>query len=148
VIVPYVLLSLSNHTNRIIVRLLIPHMASWISTQSTNDTYILQQYMAQKICNTASTYCNGTNQQYEDDQACMDFVTGIDIGQWYRMGGELWFIEAEWKVLKSSSVENNLVCRQLHVPMVSLRPSVHCSHIGPSGGDMCIPRFIFPLLLR
>ena len=40
-----------------------------------------------------------------------------------------------------NSVEDNLVCRHLHVPMLPLRPSVHCPHIGPTGGDMCLPRY-------
>jgi hypothetical protein len=38
------------------------------------------------------------------------------------------------------NVEDNLVCRHLHVPMLPLRPNVHCPHIGPSGGGMCIDR--------
>lgn len=38
------------------------------------------------------------------------------------------------------STEDNLVCRHLHVPMLPLRPSVHCPYINPTGGDMCIAR--------
>jgi hypothetical protein len=59
-------------------------MADRINSTSTNSTYILQQYMAQKVCNTAVTHCTGDNQQYDDYDSCMDFVTGVPIGQFYR----------------------------------------------------------------
>lgn len=28
--------------------------------------------------------------------------------------------------------------KQIHQNMVPLRPEVHCPHIGPSGGGMCV----------
>ncbi|KAF8832371.1 hypothetical protein HHX47_DHR1001763 [Lentinula edodes] len=31
-------------------------------------------------------------------------------------------------------------CRYIHKNMVKYRPEVHCPHIGPTGGDMCIDR--------
>ncbi|KAK4688062.1 hypothetical protein P7C73_g2063, partial [Tremellales sp. Uapishka_1] len=40
----------------------------------------------------------------------------------------------------STMGENNLLCRALHTPMLPLRPAVHCPHVGPTGGDMCIAR--------
>ncbi|KAK8865951.1 hypothetical protein IAR55_001100 [Kwoniella newhampshirensis] len=107
----------------VIIPQLIPHMAARVSLPSTaNDSTVLREYFTQKICHAAMNYCNGTNEQYDLYEHCADFLNGREVGQSYRMG------------------EDNLACRQLHVPMVPLRPSVHCPHIGPSGGDMCIPR--------
>jgi hypothetical protein len=51
-------------------------------------------------------------------------------------------VPSECAVAVTDVAEDNLLCRQLHVPMVPLRPEVHCPHIGPSGGDMCIPRCV------
>lgn len=33
---------------------------------------------------------------------------------------------------------NTVLCRMVHQNMVSLRPAVHCPHIGPSGGGYCV----------
>ncbi|WWD17858.1 hypothetical protein CI109_102302 [Kwoniella shandongensis] len=107
----------------VIVPLLLPHMASRVNLSASSDSStILRSYLTQKICHAAVSYCNGTNQQYDSYDDCVTFLNGKDIGQWYRMG------------------EDNLTCRQLHVAMVPIRPGTHCSHIGPTGGDMCIPR--------
>ncbi|RXK42465.1 hypothetical protein M231_00019 [Tremella mesenterica] len=107
----------------IIIPMLIPHMAQRANvSSSSNSTFILQQYLAHKVCNASAAYCTGSNKQYDSYDDCLDFVTSVPIGQFYRMG------------------EDNLVCRHLHVPMIPLRPAVHCPHIGRTGGDMCIDR--------
>ncbi|WVW82297.1 hypothetical protein I302_104303 [Kwoniella bestiolae CBS 10118] len=102
---------------------LIPYMAASLNlSNETEQSAILRQYLSTKICKTAMQYCTGANEQYRNEEECMGFLNGREIGEWYRMG------------------EDNLVCRHLHVPMLPLRPSVHCAHIGPTGGDMCIAR--------
>ncbi|WWC58717.1 uncharacterized protein I303_101261 [Kwoniella dejecticola CBS 10117] len=108
----------------VIVPKLIPLMAERpnVTAQANDTDGVLRQYMSNKICKTALDHCQGPNEQYESWEACMDFLNGRDIGHWYRMG------------------EDNLVCRHLHVPMLPLRPEVHCPHVGPTGGDMCISR--------
>ncbi|ODN84561.1 hypothetical protein L202_00488 [Cryptococcus amylolentus CBS 6039] len=106
----------------VIIPELLPHMAQRLSLPVENTSLVLREYLSRKICNTAVTYCTGDDQQYDDYDSCMDFLNTKKTGEWYRMG------------------EDNLVCRHLHVPMLSLRPTTHCPHIGPSGGDMCIDR--------
>ncbi|WWD09406.1 hypothetical protein V865_007529 [Kwoniella europaea PYCC6329] len=106
-----------------IIPKLLPSMQKGLNLTNITDTsVILRTYLSEKICKMSMDHCTGPNEQYKDTEECMTFLSGREIGEWYRMG------------------EDNLVCRHLHVPMLPLRPSVHCPHIGPSGGDMCIAR--------
>lgn len=101
----------------------VPAMAAWMNITSwTNDTEVLQTYMAHQTCVGAQSYCKGENEQYKGYEECMTFLRGKDIGELYLLGSD------------------NLACRFLHVGMLELRPQVHCPHVGPSGGDMCIMR--------
>jgi hypothetical protein len=75
---------------------------------------------ATAICDTHDKYCTGSNKQYVNHAACMDFLTHqIRFGASFELG------------------RNTLQCRNLHQIMLPLRPSVHCPHIGPTGGGMC-----------
>lgn len=77
--------------------------------------------LATQICQTASTYCIGDLIQYESVAECQSFLTTkIRFGKAYEFG------------------MNTLVCRSLHELMLPLRPEVHCSHVGKTGGDMCV----------
>ncbi|KAF2800302.1 hypothetical protein K505DRAFT_264204 [Melanomma pulvis-pyrius CBS 109.77] len=76
--------------------------------------------MAASICATHTTYCNGTNTQYESQDECYNFLTqDIRVGQSFELG------------------MNTLLCRNVHEIMIKYRPDVHCSHIGKTGGGMC-----------
>ena len=72
-----------------------------------------------QICDTAELYCTDSDQQYNNYTDCMDFLHAIPLGKSYQLGF------------------NTLICRSLHIHMLPLRPSVHCPHIGPSGGNAC-----------
>ncbi|KAJ7159483.1 hypothetical protein C8R46DRAFT_1001740 [Mycena filopes] len=86
----------------------------------TSDTVALQTRAAIDICSTHETYCLGPNQQYNSTKSCMDFVLHqIPFGEGWQGG------------------QNSAFCRYIHTPMIAFRPSVHCPHVGPSGGDMC-----------
>jgi len=75
--------------------------------------------IATSICDTHLAYCNGTNQQYANYSACYDFLTTeVRFGEAYELG------------------MNTLLCRSIHENMVPYRPSVHCPHIGPTGGGV------------
>ncbi|KAI5198617.1 hypothetical protein E4T39_06668 [Aureobasidium subglaciale] len=88
---------------------------------TTDLTPLLHAKLANSICGTAMTFCNGTNLQYESQAACEDY-----LGKQTRFG-EGW----EWGM-------DTVACRMIHQNMVPLRPDVHCEHIGPSGGGMCV----------
>ncbi|PWY91302.1 hypothetical protein BO94DRAFT_488802, partial [Aspergillus sclerotioniger CBS 115572] len=76
---------------------------------------------ARTICQTHEKYCIGQNRQYTSEDACYVFLTQqIRFGQPYEMG------------------RNTLLCREVHDNMVRYNPDVHCTHIGPTGGDYCV----------
>ncbi|KAL3456721.1 hypothetical protein BJX64DRAFT_296475 [Aspergillus heterothallicus] len=77
--------------------------------------------LAQTICATHDEYCVGDNVQYASTAECVDFLTTkIRFGTAYELG------------------RNTLLCREVHEHMVQYRPTEHCPHIGPSGGNYCV----------
>ncbi|KUI58126.1 hypothetical protein VP1G_05441 [Cytospora mali] len=89
-------------------------------TSTARFTAYATQMLARSICTTAMESCNGTNTQYSSMDECVSFLTsGVPFGNAYELGFD------------------TLLCRMAHQPMVPIRPSVHCSHIGPTGGDYC-----------
>lgn len=85
----------------------------------------LQEFVAETsikgLCETSQRYCNGTNQQYSSMDECLYF-----LGYKTRFGEP------------SEAGKNTVLCRLVHEPMVHFRPDVHCPHIGPTGGGMCV----------
>lgn len=81
----------------------------------------LTAVLAKSICQIHDNYCTGENQQYDDNASCLQFLTeGVRFGEDYELG------------------RNTLLCRSIHQQMVQYRPDVHCSHIGLTGGGMCV----------
>ena len=89
---------------------------------ATSTEEIIQFFtvaLVTNICETHQAYCNGTNQQYANYSACYDFLTTqVRFGEAYELG------------------MNTILCRSIHENMVPYRPSVHCPHIGPTGGGV------------
>lgn len=75
------------------------------------------------VCQQHELHCTGPLQQYNSTQACIDYIyRQTPMGKVYQWGG------------------NSAMCRYIHKGMIPYRPTVHCPHIGPSGGGMCIER--------
>lgn len=75
------------------------------------------------VCQQHELYCTGSLQQYNSTQECIDFIyRQTPMGKVYEWGGD------------------SAMCRYIHKGMIPYRPGVHCPHIGPSGGGMCIKR--------
>jgi hypothetical protein len=92
----------------------------------TQATAYLFDALSSGVCKTAQTYCNGTNQQYDNFDTCKSFLAkNIRFGSAYELG------------------MNTLGCRVIHEAMVPYRPEVHCPHIGPSGGGMCVDDYTY-----
>ncbi|GAA5861434.1 hypothetical protein JCM1840_005368 [Sporobolomyces johnsonii] len=90
---------------------------------TTNVTDLFQRKAAGEICEIAMQYCTGDNEQYSSYDQCYEFLAVQT--PW----GEPW-----------EGGSNTGFCRYIHRNMVPYRPQIHCEHIGPSGGDMCIDR--------
>lgn len=89
---------------------------------AAQDTYkLLSTRAALDICAKHEAYCapDPALKQWTSYDACVAGILAKPFGQWYQMGGD------------------NAICRWIHHGMVQYRPSVHCPHIGPTGGDMC-----------
>ncbi|ODV85784.1 hypothetical protein CANARDRAFT_22576 [[Candida] arabinofermentans NRRL YB-2248] len=94
---------------------------------AANTTYanytgdeLIKLNAVKSICDVATQYCNGTNLQYDSYEDCVTYLsTEVRLGEGWEGGMDTIF------------------CRNLHQAMVPYRPTVHCPHIGPSGGDMC-----------
>ncbi len=100
--------------------------------------------LAKSICTTAQTFCNGTNQQYNSAGECYDYLTKkVRFGESYELGTPPLSPfpnpnSQKQTILKSPLTgRNTLLCRSVHQNMVPFRPSVHCPHIGKSGGGYC-----------
>ncbi|KAK0487758.1 hypothetical protein IW261DRAFT_1449602 [Armillaria novae-zelandiae] len=119
------------------IPLILPKAAEELMAANTtgvdygNSTDIIVHRAAADICTVAQTYCLGENQQYESYKKCVHFLTKeVPFG-------------ASW-----SGGENTGFCRYIHKNMVKYRPEVHCPHIGPTGGDYCIPRNYTDIVLN
>lgn len=71
------------------------------------------------ICHKAQSYCHGDNKQYESIDECVDYLSNVRFGFGYEGG------------------MNTIWCRSIHQSMVQFNPTMHCPHIGPSGGSFC-----------
>ena len=90
--------------------------------ETRDNMDLLPQIKAETVANTCGAImavCQGENQQYDDFQACVDFMDTIPLGNW------------------DLADQDNVVCRQLHVLLAAFRPDVHCSHCGVDGGGKC-----------
>jgi hypothetical protein len=73
-----------------------------------------------QTCTRHQSNCLGANQQYANYDACVAFIRTLPFGT-----PDL----NEW---------NSGVCRWWHSFLTYLRPEVHCSHVGPTGGGKCV----------
>ncbi|KAJ7461960.1 hypothetical protein FB451DRAFT_476131 [Mycena latifolia] len=103
---------------------LVPRLAAELDMPLDTDPMVLvSMRAAYDICSKHETYCVGELQQYNTTADCMDFIANqIPFG-------DIW-----------QGSQNTGICRYWHKAMVLLSPAVHCPHIGPSGGGVCIDR--------
>ncbi|GLC52228.1 hypothetical protein PLESTB_000597700 [Pleodorina starrii] len=84
-----------------------------------NITTLLQD----RVCQAAATYCKTPSlQQYADVPTCMNFLSSV----------------AFFNPLRIQS--NTVLCRYLHYSLVGYAPEIHCPHLGPSGGGVCVDK--------
>ncbi|CAF5170140.1 unnamed protein product, partial [Rotaria sp. Silwood1] len=77
------------------------------------------------ICNVTQRFCTGTLQQYSTFNDCQQFLrTQIPYGSYDRAD------------------QGNVICRFVHTYSVPLLPSIHCPHVGSTGGGACTDKTI------
>ncbi|KAH8925128.1 hypothetical protein BT69DRAFT_1216943, partial [Atractiella rhizophila] len=92
-------------------------------SQILSSSNLIKMRAAVDTCEVAMAYCLGSNKQYDDFDGCVNFLmTEKELGDPWALGQDTTF------------------CRYIHRAMVLTRPDVHCVHVGPSGGDMCVER--------
>ncbi|PYH44287.1 uncharacterized protein BP01DRAFT_374860 [Aspergillus saccharolyticus JOP 1030-1] len=100
---------------------LVGALATQLNATTTTATTYLTDLLAKQICETHAQYCTGSNQQYTDSETCYAFLTqDIPLGKDYELG------------------RDTLLCREVHEHMVQYDPTMHCPHIGPTGGAYCV----------
>jgi hypothetical protein len=77
---------------------------------------IYQTATIQNVCTRAQAVCTGANTQYASITDCISQLTAKPYGT---------FADA-WS--------DTVVCRILHVVLAAVDPTVHCPHVGPTGG--------------
>jgi len=94
----------------------------------------LYPFFIAQVCNTINGNpalnqtqgtCNGANLQYADWNTCVAHLSSIPFGSFYRANS------------------NTVVCRLIHqlmtiFPPPSVGANLHCPHVGPTGGGMCV----------
>jgi len=74
----------------------------------------------EKLCAGIQKICTGNNTQYRNMKQCIEFMTNeIPFSTYDRLD------------------QNNVICRTLHIQLAVVAPTVHCPHVGPTGGGKC-----------
>ncbi|KAL0564365.1 hypothetical protein V5O48_017683 [Marasmius crinis-equi] len=102
-------------------------MAEELNVTITPQTNVVKEVIARRaavdICTLETQFCLGNDKQYDDYDACYQFLTEqVPFGDPWEGGF------------------NNTWCRYIHKNMLKFRPDVHCPHVGPTGGGMCVDR--------
>jgi hypothetical protein len=93
----------------------------------TFDQYTEEEHQANihTLCEGVQLYCNGTLQQYASVDACIQFLsTNVPYDSY------------------DNADQGTVTCRLIHIIFAPLLPSVHCTHVGPTGGNACYNKTI------
>ncbi|KAH0552933.1 hypothetical protein GP486_006869 [Trichoglossum hirsutum] len=107
----------------------IPNLNTWLEV---NDVFSITdpQFQAgsiQSICAVSQQRCVGKNTQWTSMDDCVSTLSSKPYGNYDEAWGD------------------NIACRSIHLVLTGIRPDVHCSHVGPTGGGKCVD---FPYQLR
>ncbi|KUI58470.1 hypothetical protein VP1G_05766 [Cytospora mali] len=101
----------------------IPTLELWnqVSTGVSNEDPAVQHaQITQALCPAIQQNCIGADQQYSDIDDCISQLSNKTFGTFDEVWGD------------------NIVCRQIHVVLTTIRPDIHCPHGGPTGGNKCV----------
>ncbi|MCJ1269838.1 hypothetical protein MMC22_009731 [Lobaria immixta] len=87
---------------------------------STGPVQPTRTEFIQQICGTMQQLCTGPNAQYSSFEDCTTVLSQKPYGDY----DNLW--------------ADNVHCRSIHLLLARIRPSIHCPHLGPTGGGKCV----------
>ena len=94
----------------------VPHLLAFMNFTSTPAwpwSTPVRSIIEGQFCLVHDTFCTGANQQFATNAECLDYMSGLPLGN-----------------PDSRGIEDSLFCRSTHVEFIPLRPDVHCAHIG------------------
>lgn len=91
---------------------LLPRMASWADTNSTDASIILRSYLTRSLCTSVSHNCARLDQPRWSLEECTAFTASLPIGEMDRLD------------------DDSLACRAVHASLVPLRPALYCPMLG------------------
>jgi hypothetical protein len=97
----------------------LPAIANFDAVRTSQNNTIIAR------CNTIQTLCPVTDpalKQFNNVDACYTYFAGLPNGGWER-----------------SDQKDRGCAFNLHLQFAPARPDVHCVHVGPTGGGLCIP---------
>ncbi|GIL74848.1 hypothetical protein Vretifemale_4641 [Volvox reticuliferus] len=91
-----------------------------LDSMLSQDPSIPQSIVA-SVCNASAAFCSSPGlEHYADFASCAGFLSSIPF----------------MNPLRTQA--NSVLCRLVHASLVAYAPQIHCSHIGPTGGGVCI----------
>lgn len=99
----------------------LPTIDAWneVASGAQVENPSFQAATIQGLCGVIQTRCVGNNTQYQTVEECIDVLSQKPFGIYDRTWGD------------------NVVCRAIHSIFTLSRPSIHCPHVGPTGGGKC-----------
>ncbi|KAH0537939.1 hypothetical protein FGG08_005389 [Glutinoglossum americanum] len=100
----------------------IPNLNTWLEVNngfSISDPS-QQARSIEGLCAVTQQKCMGADSQWTDIDHCVTSLSQKPYGTYDEAWGD------------------NIVCRTIHLVLTTVRPDVHCPHVGPSGGGKCV----------
>jgi hypothetical protein len=100
----------------------IPALSSWTQVgagREVSDPAFRAASIIQ-LCDLIENRCVGNNTQYQSAEECVKDLSQKPYGEYSETWGD------------------NVVCRSIHAILTSIRPEIHCKHVGPTGGGKCV----------
>jgi len=78
-----------------------------------------QLALIEQLCGATQLYCQGANTQWNDVYQCIGALSQIAFSN------------------LADGDQNTISCRLIHIRLAAVNPTVHCPHVGPTGGNAC-----------
>lgn len=98
----------------------LAHFGDSLTTPKPSHPAFIQQTCGILLFSANCTADKDPSGHYTSFEDCVTFMSGLEFGTWGNLRS------------------NTVVCRFYHSVLAMVRPGVHCSHSGKTGGGKCI----------